>query len=154
MRINHASIMLSCAIIMFFLFACGSNEGEPSSTTVSQNPLLGESRSNTITENSENPLAGTWISGGYSLTFKSDNTYRRDSNHEGIPAIRGSFTMSGNVIILTDTDGLYSCIDSSTKHVVSGSYTYAMTGTALTFSLFHDPCSDRAAVMSLTYTKE
>ena len=151
MRIHHALIMLLYALLIVSLFACGSNEEESGSATVSENPLLRES--NPIAS-SQNALNGTWVSGRYRLAFNSDGTYLRDSNHEGIPAIHGSFTMSGNVIILTDSDGRYSCIDSIAHQTFSGSYTYAMTGTALTFSLFHDPCSDRAAFLSLTFTKE
>jgi hypothetical protein len=136
---------------MVFLFACGSNGGGNSSNTNSQNPVVGESSANTNTANSQNPLAGTWVSGGYSLTFKSDNTYSRDFNLDDVPAVRGSVTVSGNVIIVTDSD---SCISSTTGETTSGSYTYTMSGNTLTFSLFHDPCSDRAAFLRLTYTKQ
>jgi hypothetical protein len=136
---------------MVFLFACGGNGGGTGSNANSRNPLVGESSANTNTANSQNPLAGTWVSGGYSLTFRSDNTYSRDFNLDGIPAVRGSVTVSGNVIIVTDSG---SCISSTTEKITSGSYTYTMSGNTLTFSLFHDPCSDRAAFMGLTYTKQ
>jgi autotransporter translocation and assembly factor TamB len=143
--------MSLCSFIMVFLFACGSNGGGTSSNTNSQNPVVGESSANTNAANSQNPLAGTWVSGGYSLTFKSDNTYSRNFNLDDVPAVRGSVTVSGNVIIVTDSD---SCISSTTGETTSGSYTYTMSGNTLTFSLFHDPCSDRAAFLGLTYTKQ
>jgi hypothetical protein len=143
--------MSLCSFIMVFLFACGSNGGGTGSNTNSQDPLAGESSSNTNTAKSQNPLAGTWVSGGHSLTFKSDNTYSRDFNLDDVPAVRGTVTVSGNVIIVTDSGP---CISSATGKITSGSYTYAMSGNTLTFSLFHDPCSDRAACLGLTYTKQ
>ncbi len=151
MRTNHSLTMSLCFFIMVFLFACGGNGGETSSNTRSQNPLVGESSSNTDMANSQNPLAGTWVSGGYSLTFRSDNTYSRDFNLDGIPAAHGSITVSGNVIIVTDSG---SCINSTNGRIESGSYTYRMSGKTLTFSLFHDPCSDRAAFLGLTYIRQ
>jgi hypothetical protein len=150
-RTNHSLTMSLCSFIVVFLFACGSNGGGTGSNTNSQNPLVGESSAHTNTANSQNPLAGTWVSGGYSLTFKPDNTYSRDFNLDGIPAVRGSVTVSGNVIIVTDSG---SCISSATGKITSGSYTYTMSGNTLTFSLFHDLCSDRAAFLGLTYTKQ
>jgi hypothetical protein len=150
-RTNHSLTMLLCSFIALFLIACGNNGGGSSSNTNSLNPLVGESSSKTNTANSQNPLAGTWVSGGYSLAFKSDNTYLRDFNHEGIPSVRGSATVSGNVIILTDSA---SCINSTTGKIESGSYTYTIIGNTLTFNLFHDPCSDRAAFLGQTYTKQ
>jgi hypothetical protein len=141
--------MLSCSFFMVSLLACGGSSGPD---TDSQNPL-GES-STRLDANPQNPLIGTWVSGGHSLTFKSDNTYLRDFNHEGIPAVRGSVMVSGNLILVTDSDGRHSCVNSADGQVVSGAYTYAISGNTLTFSLFHDPCSDRAAFLGLTYTKQ
>ncbi len=150
-RINQAFIPLSFSFFLFFLFACGSNGAGTSSNINSQNPLVGESSSDTNTANSQNLLAGTWSSGEYILTFKSDNTYLRDYNREGTPTAQGSVRVSGNVIILTDSD---SCISSTTGETLSGSYTYAISANTLTLGLFHDPCKDRAAFLSLTYTKQ
>jgi hypothetical protein len=150
-KTNHSSTMLLCSFIALFLIACGNNGEGSSPNTNSLNPLVGENSSNTNTANSQNPLAGTWVSGGYSLTFKSDNTYLRDFNHEGIPAVRGSVTVSGNVIIVADSG---SCISSTTGKIESGSYTYTIIGNTLTFNLFHDPCSDRAAFLGQTYSKQ
>jgi len=148
---NHSLAMLLFSFITVLLFSCGSNGGGSSLNTNLPKPLVGESSSNTNTANSQNPLVGTWISDGYSLTFKSDNTYLRDFNHEGIPAVRGSMTVSGNVIIVTDSG---SCTSSTTGRIESGSYTYTIAGNTLTFSLFHDPCSDRAEFLGQTYTRQ
>ena len=137
---------------MISLLACGSaGSGNSGSNTIPQNPLGEESRSNTYAATSLNPLAGTWVNGGYRLTFKADNTYSRDLNLPGTPAVRGGFTVSGNVILITDFD---SCINGTTGETTSGSYTYTISGNALTFNLFHDACSDREAFLGLTYTRQ
>jgi hypothetical protein len=132
--------------------ACGSAGSSSSGpNTNSQNPLTEESKSFANTLNSRNTLYGTWVNGGYSLTFNSDNTYSRDLNLAGAQAVRGSFAVSGNVIMVTDSD---SCINGTTGETTSGSYTFTIAGNALTFNIFHDPCSDRAAFLRLTYTKQ
>ncbi len=151
-KIKYALTMLSCSFFMASLLACGGTGGGSSgSNTNSQNPR-GESSAG-LDANHQNPLIGTWVNGGCSLTFESDNTYLRDLNHEGVPAVRGSFMVSGNLIIVTDFDGRHSCINSADGQVVSGSYTYAISGNTLTFNLFHDSCSARAAFLGLAYTK-
>ena len=142
--------MLPCSLFMVSLLACGgTGDGNFGSNTNSQN-LRGQSNGR-LDANPQNPLIGTWVSEEYSLTIKSDSTYLRDFNLDGIPAIRGSVMVSGNVIMVTDYG---SCINSITGGTESGSYTYSIIGNTLTFSLFHDPCSDRAAFLSLTYTKQ
>jgi len=149
-KIKYALTMLLCSFFMVSLFlACGTGGVSSDSNTISVSPR-GES-SAPLDANLQNPLIGTWVSGGYSLSFKSDNTYLRDFNHEGIPAVRGSVAVSGNVLIITDSS---SCISSTTEKNTIGSYTYAISGNTLIFSLFHDPCSDRAAFFGLTYTKQ
>ncbi len=148
-KIEYVLTMLLCSFFMVSLPACGTGGGSSGSNTSSQNPQE-ESRAR-LDANPKNPLIGTWVSGGYSITFKSDNTYLRDFNLEGVPAVRGSATMSGNVLIVTDSS---SCISSAIEKNTSGSYTYALSGNTLTFSLFHDSCSDRAAFFGLTYTKQ
>jgi hypothetical protein len=141
---------LLCSFFMVSLHSCGTG-GSSGSNTISQN-TRGEN-SPRLDANSQNPLIGTWVSGGYSLTFKSDNIYLRNFNQEGIPTVRGINRVSGNLIIVTDSDGSHSCINTDGQEV-RGSYTYAISGNTLTFSLFHDPCSERAAFLGLTYTKQ
>ena len=153
-KIKYSLTMLLCSFIWVSLLACGGTGGSSSGSitnTNSQN-LRGE-RSARLDANPQDQLIGTWVSGGYSLTFKSDNNYARDFNHEAIQAVRGSVMVSGNLMIVTDFDGSHSCINADGQ-VVSGSYTYAISSNTLTFSLFHDPCSDRAAFFGLTYTKQ
>ncbi len=136
---------------MVSLLACGSGGGSSGSNSNSQNPREESSVRSDV--NPQNALIGKWVSGGYSLTFKSDNTYLRDFNHERISAVRGSVVVSGNLIMVTDPDGSHSCINADGQ-VARGTYTYTISGNTLTFSLFHDPCSDRAAFLELTYTKQ
>lgn len=151
--IQHALTMLLCCVSMVFLAACGTGGGSSSgSSTNSQNTLAGSGPSSN--DNSQNPLLGTWVSTGYRLTFKSDNTYSVDFTHDGLPEAWGSIDLSGNVIIVTDSDGSFSCKQRATGEVVSGCYTYSIHGNTLTFSLFHDACSGRAAFLELTYTKQ
>ncbi len=134
---------------MLSLLACG-NTGDvsPGSNTYSQNPSGGSStRLETI---SPNPLIGTWINGEHNLTIKSDNTYMRDINREGVAAAWGHVLVSGNVIVVTDSDGRQSCEDQGE----SGSYTYDSGNNTLTFDLFYDTCSSRSTLFGLTFTKK
>ncbi len=148
MKIKQTTLVLFC-FLSAVLLACGSiGDGTSNANKTSQNPH-GESSSR-LDLNHQNPLIGTWVSRGYSLTFNPDNTYVRDFNHEGIPAVQGSAAVSGNVLIVTDSG---SCISSAAEQSTSGSYTYTLSGNTLTFSLFHDSCSDRAGFFGLTYTK-
>jgi len=137
---------------MLSLLACGNggNTGrvDPDSNTNSQNPdAVSSTRLETI---SQNPLIGTWVNGEHNLTIKSDNTYMRDINHEGIAAAWGHVLVSGNVIIVSDTEGRKSC----DGQAGSGSYTYTVSNNMLTFNLFYDTCSSRSASFGLTYTKK
>jgi hypothetical protein len=149
---THRALTISlCSFIVVLLFACGSNEGGNISNVNSMNPI--ESSSAHSDANSQTQLAGTWVSGEYSLTFKPDCTYLRGDHHEDLPAVWGSVLVSGNLIILTDTNGGHPCIDSDGQ-VVSGSYTFAISGDTLTLSIFHDPCSERVAALKAAYTKQ
>jgi hypothetical protein len=136
-------------LFMFSLFACGNTGGiSPSSNTYSQNP---DGASSTRLETiSQNPLIGTWKNGEHNLTIKSDKAYMRDVNPEGVASAWGHFLISGNVIIVTDSDGHKSCDDEAG----SGSYTYTITNNSLTFSLVHDTCSSRVDSFGLTYVKQ
>jgi hypothetical protein len=153
MSIRHSLAILLLPFFVASLLSCGSNGGGNGSNSITSSHAFVEGIHSSADTSSQNPLIGTWSSGVYSLTFKSDNTYLRDFNHEGIPAVRGSVMVSGNLIIVTDSDGSHSCINTDGQ-VVRGSYTYAISSNTLTFSLFHDACSDRAAFLGLTYTKQ
>ncbi len=74
----------------------------------------------------------------------------RDINREGVAAAWGHVLVSGNVIIVTDSDGRKSCDDQGG----SGSYTYTVSNTMLTFDLFYDTCSSRSASFGRTYTRQ
>ncbi len=150
MRIRYTLTIVLIPFLIVSLLACGSTgDGTSSPNKTSENPQGGSSVS--LDSNLQNPLIGTWVSREYSLTFKPNNTYVRDFNHEGIPAVQGSSTVSGNVLIITDSG---SCISSAAEKSTIGSYTFTLSGDTLTFSLFHDSCSDRAGFFGLTYTKQ
>ncbi len=148
-KIEYVLTMLLCSFFMVSLPACGTGDGTSSSNKTSRNlPGDGSVR---LDSNPQNPLIGTWVSKEYRLIFNPDNTYIRDFNQEGIPAVQGSVSISGNVLIVTDSG---SCMSSAAEKSTIGSYTYTQSGNTLTFSLFHDSCSDRAAFFGLTYTKQ
>ncbi len=149
--IKYALTILLCSSLVAILFACGGNGEGTSSKANSLDSFVDTGSSNLNSANPRNPLIGTWVSREYRLTFNPDSTYVRDFNQEGIPALQGSVTMSGNVLIVTDTG---SCGDSAAEEGTRGSYTYAISGNRLTFCLFHDPCRDRAALFERTYIKQ
>jgi hypothetical protein len=155
-QIRHLSAILLPLFFASSLVSCGNSGGgnDSSPNAVSRAPVEEIHRSSANT-GSQNPLVGAWVSGGYRLVFKADNTYSRDFNHDDIPVVLGSAKVSGNVIIVNDdSGGRYSCVDSVTGQIVSGSYTYAISGNTLAFNLFHDSCSERAAFFNLVYSRQ
>jgi hypothetical protein len=119
---------------MVSMLACGRGDGGNSSSSTGQKPL--ESDGLNSTTNSENPLIGTWVSGEYSLTFKSDNTYFGDLNRDGIAEVWGSVIISGNVVIFSDAVGINSSGRKDGGQIISGSYTYTINGNTLALVLF------------------
>ncbi len=151
-KLEYAPVMLLCCVSLVSLIACGREEGGSFTGPNPQN-MFEENGSNSR-DFLQNPLLGTWVNREYKLTFKSDNTYEIDFTRDGSSGAWGSITLSGNAIILTDSGGRYSCMPSAAGEVGSGCYTYTMIGNTLTFSLFHDACSSRTAILGLTYTKQ
>jgi hypothetical protein len=154
MRIILTFSVLSAAFLTVSMFSCGSNGGGNDAGPNGQNPL----ESNLIghsTVNSGNPLIGTWVSGEYSLTFKSDNTYAGDLNGDGIPEVWGHVMISGNVVIFSESAGNTSSSRQDGGQITSGTYTYGINGVALAFSPILDLCHDpQANVLCLSYQKE
>ncbi len=151
MTIKKALTALLATFIIGWMLECGYDGGGNSPSSNGQNhPGSGGLSS---TANSENPLVGTWVSGRHSLTFNSDYTYSSDLNRDGIPSVWGSVVVSGNVAIFTDAAASNSCTRKDDGQVVSGSYTYAVSGSTLSFSLVHDLCSDRVNLLNLSYQK-
>jgi hypothetical protein len=152
MRIRRVFTSLLTILIIIFNFACGSGRDGSDTGSNAQNPL--ESTGLILTTNIENPLIGTWVSGRYSLTFKSDYTYSIDINRDGIAEFKGSVTISGNVVIFTDAGGNSSYSWEDNGQAISGSYTYAISGNTLTFSPVLDLCRDRVNILCLSYQKK
>ncbi len=146
MRIIHTLAKLLSIFCMVSMLACGRGGGGNNASSNGQNPLPSEGLSSTT--NSENPLIGTWVSGGYSLTFKSDNTYFSGTNRDGIPEAWGSVVISGNVVIFSDSSGR-----KDGGQIISGSYTYTINGNTLAFNPVLDLCPDRANMLCLSYQK-
>lgn len=151
MEIKNTLAALLTTLIIVSTLACGSDGGTGASAN-GQNPL--ESNNFSSATNSENPLIGTWVSGGYTLTFKSGNTYSCDLNRGGIPVGSGSVMISGNVVIFTDAVGSNSFSLKDDGQIISGSYTYAIYGDTLTFSPILDLCRDRINILCLSYQKK
>jgi len=133
------------------LFACGSNGGGYNAGSNGRNPLAGDLKSSMMS--SDNPLVGTWVSGEYSLTFRSDNTYLADSSGDGNPAVWGRVMISGNVAIFSGASGSNSSSRLDGGQIISGTYTYTIYGTTLTFSPVLDLCRDPANILCLSYQK-
>jgi len=153
--VRNTLTMLLSLFLFVALLSCGSNgAGNGSASNVLSQTSTEEIHASTET-GSQYPLVGTWVSGPYRLIFNSDNTYSRIYNHDDSPAVSGNVHLSGNVIIINDdSGGRYTCANSDIGQVVSGTYTYTINGVTLTFNLFHDPCSDRAAILGLVYTRQ
>ncbi len=143
------------ASFMLFLISCGNGGGNNSLTSNADSQKLYEETNAVAKTDADvrNPLAGTWVNGKHTLTFTADNTYSGDFNRDGIPDAWGSVTMSGNVIIFSDSGGNGSCAGAGDEGA-RGCYTYTISDNTLTFGLFYDPCSRRVALLTPTYTKQ
>ncbi len=139
------------SICLVSLLSCGSNGGGSVVSSNGQNAIVSERLSTPA--NSENPLIGSWVSGGYNLSFKPDNTYSCDYNRDGTPAVWGSVTTSGNVAIFSEPSGSNPDIHKDAVQVLAGSYTYVINGNILTFSPVLDLCHDRTNILCLSYQK-
>lgn len=153
MWIGHAIETLVLIFLVVSMLACGDSGGGDNASSKGQSPL--ESGGFRSTVDSRNPLVGTWASGGYSLTFKSDNTFLSDLNRDGVPDVSGSVVISGNVVIFSDAAGGNYSTWLGSGQVISGSYTYAINGNTLTFSPVLDLCSDQTNtnILCLSYQK-
>jgi len=136
---------------MVSLLACGSDGGGNNASSNGQSPFKAEGVR--YTANSENPLIGTWISGGYSLIFKSDNTYMGGLMLDGTPEVWGNVVISGNVVIFSEAVGSNSSGPKDSRQIISGSYTYTINGNILTFSPVLDVFRDQSNMLCLSYQK-
>ena len=152
MRMRYVSAALLTTLIIIYSLACGRDGGGSGAISNGQAPLEGSAVS--LITISENPLIGSWVSGRHSLAFNSDNTYSLDLDRDGIPEVWGSVTISGNVVIFSDAVGRNSYGPKDDGQIISGSYTYALSGNTLTFSPVLDLCRDRSNILCLSYQKK
>lgn len=152
MRIRDALAPFVAALFLVSLLACGNEGGGNSANVNGRNSRESDSFRSTI--NSENPLIGTWVSGEHSLTFQSDNRYSCDLDRDGIPAVWGSYMISGNVVIFSDAVGSGASNWKDGGQIISGTYTYTMNGNTLTFSPVLNLCRDRINILCLSYQKK
>lgn len=152
MRTRASFAALLTTLIIVSNFSCGSDGGGSDASSNGQNPL--ENKGLSLAINSENPLIGTWVSGRYSITFKSDNTYSIDLDRDGISEVWGSVLISGNVVIFTDAVGSNTYSRKDDGQIISGSYTYALYENTLTLNPVLDLCRNRANILCLSYQKK
>jgi hypothetical protein len=61
--------------------------------------------------------------------------------------------ISGNVVIFSDSVDINSSGRKDGGQIISGSYTYTITGNTLVFSPVLDLCPDHANILCLSYQK-
>ena len=86
-------------------------------------------------------LNGTWrisfAAGQYEIT------------RNGQVAVDGASTIRGQQVVFKDRFGPFRCLGSQ----ATGTYHWSLAGTKLTFSVVHDPCPGRNAVLARVFTK-
>ncbi|HXY53490.1 MAG TPA: hypothetical protein VEM40_02335 [Nitrospirota bacterium] len=151
MRSRRALAAFLATLILVSLLACGSGQGGNNASPDDQVLAAGEGLSSKI--NSENPLIGTWVSGEYSLTFTSENTYLIGLKPDGSQVAWGNVTISGNVVIFSESAVGNPSGRKDGGQIVGGTYTYTIYGTTLILSPVLDLCRDRANILCLRYQK-
>jgi hypothetical protein len=149
MRDALAACLTSLCLVS--LLSCGSSGGGSVVSSNGQNAIVSERLS--AATNSENPLIGSWVSGKHNLTFKPDNTYSCEYNRDGMPAVWGSISISGNVAIFSEPSGCNPDIRKEGVQILAGSYTYSINGNTLTFNPVLDLCHDWTNILCLSYQK-
>ena len=100
-------------------------------------------------------LVGSWTTSGLGvipgtvvLTFTSSGGYTVDALSTAGVDVTGTYVLGDpDAITYTDTSGAQAC-DSG----LEGTYTYAISGSTLTFTLVSDTCAGRMAAMAKTWT--
>ena len=131
---------------------CGGDEtptGGPQTPNLGNFPLGVYTK--TLTESDVPPEHRETV-GTSRLTFASDATWDLILNGERV--VFGTFSVSGNQISITDGGGPYSCALVGPAYR-TGTYTWSLNGSALSFTVVSDNCIGRAVGFSTkSYTKE
>ncbi len=91
-------------------------------------------------------VTGLWQSGDIALHLFDDGHYEVDVDEDGVPDIRGEFSLSADqptTIAIRDTDGRSRCPVSQV-----GSYWVERIGGILRLTVILDPCGDRGLKLS------
>jgi hypothetical protein len=86
-----------------------------------------------------------YIAGTSRLTFRPDATWNLILNGESV--VDGRFSISGNRISITDVSGYHSCSHVGPAYA-TGTYTWSVDGTALSFAVVSDNCTGRTVGMT------
>ncbi len=125
-RLALLTAVIACLSLTSLAFAANS----PSGTYRAQ-----------ITSN----LYGGQLKGTWEISFKN-GAYT--VINKGTPVVRGSYTVSGTKMTLTDRSGKALCLG-------PGTYTFKVTGSSLKFTKVKDTtaCAARSAVLAGSFTK-
>lgn len=96
----------------------------------------------------DNDLVGTWRydrgdGSSFLLSFAADNTYSADLDQDGVPDLKGKYTVEGDTMTIEDTTG--DCVGKV------GVYTMQMEGKLMTLTEVSDDCADRSAGAGQTF---
>lgn len=99
-------------------------------------------------------IRGSWgyknsAAGASVLTFNKDMTYDLDINGDGAANISGVYSVSGNILRLTDTDGEFD----RKKCSQTGIYTFEIASREIQYQLVADQCSYRSQALGLTWQR-
>jgi hypothetical protein len=150
-KFKRSGSMLCGSLVLLSFFACGNDDGGSHRLAVAA--VQNEQGKSDAGERDllQHPLFGEWRCGSSTITIKQDNAYSVDLDQDDRPEAWGTVRISGNLILFSDSGGSNACIDRATEDSISGSYTYMLRGTELTFSSFHDPCNRREAFLRHAY---
>jgi hypothetical protein len=83
---------------------------------------------------------GSYTAEGHTLTLTLDASGRFRVIEKDLVQVSGRYTVKGDQIELTDTDGPWACTKAGQQ---TGTYHWMLGKSVLTFSKVADPCEDR-----------
>jgi hypothetical protein len=131
--------------LLAFSLACGS-DGTP--TGGPPTPSLGNFPVGTYVgtiEESDVSDDYLYLVGTHRITFTSNATWNLVLN--GVSVVTGRFSVSGSQISITDVGGNYSCSQLGPAYA-TGTYTWSLDGSTLSFVVVSDNCTGRVVGMT------